>query len=86
MKLKKAYRIYLATVLLWLAAVVAYGVWHIYAVLSGPPDSDLYANSIGFQVVAYMLIWAPRFLGALLCILLIEFVLLGRKTQSKKPV
>lgn len=82
MHLGKLQRIYLATALLWLVAVAAYGVWHVYSVLSGPPGPDVYANRVGFQIIAYVLVWLPRFLPVLVGVLLVEFVLFGRKTRS----
>lgn len=73
---------YLATITLWLIAVVIHGAWRIYSVLSEPPDPDLYANTFGFQLAAYAFVWLPRFLIVLVCVLLVEFVLFGRKSRS----
>lgn len=78
----KAQHIYLATSILWVLALLIHGSLHIYSTLSGPPDSDLYANSLGFQVIAYLFVWLPRFLGVLVVVLLLEFAIFGRKMHS----
>ena len=78
--LGKPQRIYLGTVLFWLVALIAHAGWHIWIILSDQPSPDLYANSLGFQVIAYALFWLPYFLVALFCLLLVEFMVFGRKS------
>jgi len=43
------------------------------------PSPDLYANNLGFQVVAYVFAWLVPAVILLVLILLLEFGLLGRR-------
>jgi len=74
--------VYRATVVLWCLLVLSHASWHIYSVLSGPPDSDTYANEWQFQVMVFALLKLPYWLGALLTTLLLEFFFIG---QHAKP-
>jgi uncharacterized membrane protein YgaE (UPF0421/DUF939 family) len=81
MKLGRPQRFYLQTVALWAVIVVVHACWHIAGVLSGTPDPEVYANTVGFQVIAYTLTRLPYFVIGLAIVLLVEFVLFNRKGE-----
>jgi hypothetical protein len=74
--------LYAATAALWAIGLVSHCAWRTYSVLSGPPSPDLYANHISFQLVSFLLFFAPLWLLGLLLILIGEFAIFGRKPNS----
>lgn len=76
---RKPQTIYTATTALWLAGMLVHCLWRTQAVLSGPPDPDLYANHVSFQLVIFLLVWVPAWLIGLLVVLVGEFAIFGRK-------
>lgn len=77
--LRKPQAIYKITTTLWFIGMLVHCVWRTYAALSGPPSFDLYANHVSFQLVMFLMFWAPAWLIGLLVILVGECVLFGRK-------
>ena len=73
-------RIVFITVLVWFLAAVSAEGRRIWVVLQGPPDGDLYANTLDFQLFAslYLLVvrWFPILVGVLL-LELVAFVVVG---------
>ena len=63
-------RIVFITVLVWLLAAMSAEGRRIWVVLQGPPDGDVYANTLDFQLFAslYLLVvrWFPILVGVLL--------------------
>ena len=81
----KPQRIYIITVLAWLCILAVDAARYLSVVLAALPSSEVYANSLGFQLIAHALTRGPYFVVALVCIMLIEFALFGRKPQSHGP-
>jgi hypothetical protein len=82
MRLRKPQRIYLYTVCVWVLAVITHAYLHIASVMSGPPSADLYANSLGFQIIAFALTWFLVWMLVLMFLLVVEFTIFGRKFNS----
>jgi hypothetical protein len=76
-----ARRIYKWTLFAWALGVILHFTWHLLRIFNGPPSSEVYANTIGFQLAAYALTQLPYWLLGLIGVLVIEFVLFGRRGQ-----
>jgi len=81
----KPQRIYLITLVVWLCGIVIDAAIYLSRVNDALPTSDVYANSIGFQLIAYALTRAPYFAVALFCLLIVEFAVFGRKPPPHGP-
>jgi hypothetical protein len=70
----------MATVVLWALGVALHAAWWFGRIVpSMKPIPDLYANTLGFQVVAYTFRWIAPAVVVLVCTLLVEFAVLGRR-------
>ena len=76
--------IFLGTVILWTIGVGCHASYYVHSVLSGPPSPDLYANGVGFQLVAFALARLPVWLLSLVLLLVAEFWILGR-SATREP-
>jgi len=81
----KPQRIYLISLLAWLGVVAIDAAVYLSGVFATAPGSEVYANTIGFQLIAYALTRGIYFVVALVCVLLVEFTLFGRKPQAHGP-
>lgn len=79
---RKPQRIYLVTLILWGVLSLADYIHYVYKMLSEGYSAELYANSIGFQTIAYALTRFPYWLTALLLILIAEIVVFGRRSRD----
>lgn len=67
-------KIYLFTVFVWLIGVLLYGWYYVsdmMAYLAIHPSADFYANTLGFQIIAFMMtrgLVAGLILGAVLLV------------------
>ena len=71
-------RFYRWTVVLWCASVAVHAAKYLHDVFNTRPSNELYANTLGFQLVAFGLTQLPYWIIGLAVLLLIEFVVLGR--------
>ncbi|BFI95798.1 MAG: hypothetical protein RSP_13080 [Rhodanobacter sp.] len=71
--------IYATTTAICAVGMVLHLAWMIWQWLSGPPSPDLYANHLSFILVVFLIFWTPIWLLGLLLILVVEFVIFGRK-------
>lgn len=71
--------IYGVTTLLWCALVLIHLTSALLEWSGTPPADEVYANDIGFQIIAFVLTTLPYWLLGLLAVLLIEFMIVGRK-------
>ena len=83
---KQSLRIFLGTVILWAIGVGCHASYYVHSVLSGPPSPDLYANSVGFQLVAFALLRLPVWLLSLVLLLVVEFSILGRLSSRRSAM
>ncbi len=75
--------LYAATVAIWASVVAGHAAWWFVLVLPNtPPSPDLYANNVGFQIMAYLLVWLAPAVVVLILVLLVEFTLVGRRRGS----
>jgi hypothetical protein len=72
-------RVYRWTLGLWCALVAAHLAKYLHDVFSSPPSPDLYANALGFQLIAFGLTQLSYWIVALIVLLLLEFLLLRRR-------
>ena len=72
-------KIYLSTVMVWLACVVGYGAWFIHNYLKHPTDSDLFSHTVEFQILAFTIVQFPVFVAILIAILVMEKLLLKKR-------
>lgn len=75
----KSQKIYRFTFFIWLTAVVFHAISHLIKVFKFLPSDEVYANSIGFQFVAYFLTILPFWILVLILILLIEYFIFRKK-------
>jgi len=71
--------VFISTV--WLAGTLAYGCWTVATKLALPPTGDLYAHTVSFQVIQFIMFKGP----SLVCLLLVSLmsqVFLARAHQS----
>ncbi len=80
--MRKAQRIYFNIVVLWAVAVVCHTSNYVNSILSGPLGSDLYANTVSFQVFVFMAGYFPGWLLVLFAMLLGEFAIMSRKPDN----
>jgi len=66
--------IVLSTALVWLLAAATWEGLRIWVVLHGPPDGDLYANSLDFQVFASLFLVAVYWFPVLAVVLSVELL------------
>jgi hypothetical protein len=71
-------RIYRWTLLVWGVLVVIHLSWYLVRVFQAPPSTEIYANRLEFQVIAFGLTQFPYWLLALIFLLLLEFLIFGR--------
>ena len=81
----KPQHIYVATVLAWGAVVGADAAIYFTHVLGSPSSEEVYANGVNFQLMAYALTRGSYFVFGLFCVLLVEFIILGRKHRPHEP-
>jgi len=78
--------IVLGTALVWFVAAATWEGWRIWRVLHGPPDGDLYANSLDFQVFASLFLigvyWFP-ILAVLVSVELLCFTAVDHLRSSR---
>jgi hypothetical protein len=67
-------RIVLSTALVWLVAASTWEGLRIWVVLHDPPDGDLYANSLDFQLFASLFLIAAYWFPILAVVLSVEFL------------
>ena len=72
-------RIYALTLALWFVGMAVHCAWRTHAALSGPPDPDLYANDLSFQLIVFLFFWTPVWLIGLVAALLVEAVIFERQ-------
>jgi uncharacterized membrane protein len=78
-------RVYRWTTIGWFVlTLIHFGVYLAAFFRAGPTD-EVYANSIGFQVLAFCLTVLPYWLLLLLIVLIIEFATVGRLRKPKEP-
>jgi hypothetical protein len=68
-------QVYWATVAVWAVFVAGHMAWYVQGAFATLPTDEVYANGLGFQLVAFGL---TRLLG-LVALLLAEFVLFRRR-------
>lgn len=77
------------------AAALGVAIWfyfRIEAYLAGPTDGDLYAQSWGFQLVVFGLIWLPLTLSLVGVLISLEwmaarlFIVVKEKPREEAPV
>lgn len=73
--------IYEWTALVWLVGMMAHLIWTVQKQYNQPPTDEFYTQLLSFQVAGFALTIFPYWLGALLVILIIEFVIFGRKKE-----
>lgn len=68
----KPRRLYLASIALWLLLCAAHFGIRTIAVLSDPVETDLYALTWSFQLVAFLIVFFPLWLLGLILLLSVE--------------
>ena len=71
--------LYAWTVVVWSALVIAHAVKYLHDVFGTLPSNEVYANTVGFQLTAFVITQLPYWIAALVFLLLLEFVVLGRR-------
>ena len=68
----KSCGLYLATIALWLGLCAAHFWFHATAILRDPSETDLYALTWSFQLMAFLLVRFPFWLLGLILLLSVE--------------
>lgn len=71
--------IYFLTLAVWGLLMIGHLVWYLRQAFSALPTDEVYANSVGFQLVAFGVTRLPYWLMGLVAILLMEFFFLRRR-------
>jgi len=77
-----SHRLYRWSAYAWVIFVLVHLAINLRAWWSLPLSDEVYANEIGFQIVAFALVSLPYWLGGLVVVLLLEFAVFGRKPPS----
>jgi hypothetical protein len=72
-------QVYWATVAVWAVFVAGHMAWYVQGAFATLPTDEVYANGLGFQLVAFGLTRLPFWLLGLVALLLAEFVLFRRR-------
>jgi len=64
--------IYTASIILWIALLIAHYIFRTHSILSGPREGDLYAHSWGFQTIVFLTFIFPFWLAALCAMIILE--------------
>ncbi|MEO6292947.1 MAG: hypothetical protein ABIO88_10060 [Burkholderiaceae bacterium] len=80
-KLIPAQRIYRWSTYAWATLVLAHLAINLVNWWKLPPSDEVYANGVGFQMIAFALDILPYWFGGLFIVLLLEFVVFGRKSR-----
>lgn len=75
-------RIYRWSVYAWATLVLAHLAFNLVSWWTLPPTDEIYANGVGFQMIAFALVNLPYWLGGLFVVLLLEFAVFGRKSPN----
>lgn len=75
-------RIYRWSAYAWATLVLAHLAFNLFTWSNLPPSDEVYANGVGFQIIAFALVSLPYWLGGLLVVLLLEFAVFGRKPSN----
>ena len=71
--------IYLWTVVVWCLLVACHLVWYLRQAFFALPTDEVYANSLGFQLVAFGLTRLTYWLVIVVTVLLVEFFALRHR-------
>lgn len=74
-------RTYIWTVVLWTILVIGHAAWFVVRAFEQLPTDEVYAQSVGFQVLAFGLTRLPFWLLGLLFLLVLETGILGRRSD-----
>ena len=72
-------QVYWVTVAVWALFMVGHMAWYVQRAFAALPTDEVYANGLGFQLVAFGLTRLPFWLLGLVALLLAEFVLFRRR-------
>jgi hypothetical protein len=72
-------QVYWVTVAVWALFMAGHMAWYVRQALAALPTDEVYANALGFQLVAFGLTRLPLWLLGLIALLLAEFVLFRRR-------
>jgi hypothetical protein len=72
-------QIYWASAAVWALFVAGHTVWYVRCAFAALPTDEVYANGLGFQLVAFGLTKLPFWLLGLVVLLLVEFFLFRRR-------
>lgn len=77
--MKNPQSIYLGTLVVWGLLVLGHLAWYLRQAYSALPTDEVYANSVGFQLVAFGLTRLPYWLLGIGVALLVEFFVFRRR-------
>lgn len=63
----------------WLVGMITHLICAVLLQRNQPPTDEVYTRMLSFQIASFALTSLPYWLGALLAILVIEFVIFRRK-------
>ena len=75
-------KVYLITALAWFVTCAGVNAWLILSYLANPKDGDLYAQTWGFQLIAFSLFRLPIWLLGLLAVLAVEYAFFVRHSET----
>jgi NADH:ubiquinone oxidoreductase subunit K len=71
--------VYLVTLVAWSLLVIGHLGLYLRQAFSALPTDEVYANSVGFQLVAFGLTRFPYWLVGIVAVLLVEFFIFRRR-------
>ena len=77
-----ARRIYRWSAYAWTTLVLVHLAFNLFTWWNLPPSDEVYANELGFQIIAFAVVNLPYWLGGLIAVFLLEFVMFGRKPRN----
>lgn len=80
-KLLQPQRVYRCTLVLWAVLVMVDAAWYLIRAFGQLPTDEVYANSISFQLMAYVLTRLPFWIFGLLAVLIVEMRIWGRRAK-----